>query len=138
MLGSEGQVLARGEGGKTSDVNLVGSLELVVVLGVDEGKGKHTLLLQVGLVDTGEAADDDGKTTEEAGLKGSVLTRRTLTVVVVSDDDPLDAGLTVGSTDLGNTTPRSVKLVLDLVGLTVLRVDGTDQAVLWNDMRNVL
>ena len=105
VLGSERQVLARGKGLEASDVNLVGTLELVVVLGVNEGESEHALLLQVGLVDTGEAADDDGKTAEEAGLESGVFTGRTLAVVVVTDDNPLDTGGAVSGTDLGNTTP---------------------------------
>jgi hypothetical protein len=130
VLGNHGQVLARSEGIKTQDIDLVGTLDPVVVLGVSEGEGKHTLLLQVGLVDTGEAADDDGKTTEETGLKGSVLTRRSLTVVVVTDDDPLDSFVAVGSSNFGDRTVSSIELIQDVVGLAVLSVDGTDEAVL--------
>jgi hypothetical protein len=44
-----GHGLANGELG-AEKVDLVGGVELVVVGGVGEGKRKHTLLLQVGLV----------------------------------------------------------------------------------------
>lgn len=82
------------------------------------------------LVDTGKAADDDGQSTKVAGLQGSVLTRRTLTVVVVSDDDPLDALVAVLLGNGGNTLPFAGDLVLDLVGLAVSAVDSTNQAIL--------
>lgn len=130
VLNDEGEVFARSKALQTLDVNLVGTLDTVVVGRVDEGERKHTLLLQVGLVNTGEGADDDGKTTEETGLKSSMLTGRTFTVVVVTDDDPLDAGVAVFSSDLRNTTPGSINLALDLVGLAVLSVDSTDEAIL--------
>lgn len=81
-------------------------------------------------MDTGKATDDDRKTTEVTGLKSGVLTRRTFTVVVVTDDDPLDTLVTVFSRNSGNACPFLSELVLDLVGLTVGLVDGTNQAVL--------
>lgn len=79
---SHGQRLARGElsGGQ---VNTVVRADLVVVGRVGEGEGKHTLLLQVGLVDTGERASDDGRAAQVPGLERSVLTGRTLAVVPV-------------------------------------------------------
>ncbi len=130
MLENERQVLARGEGLETEDVNLVGGANLVVVGGVNERQGKHTLLLQVGLVDTGERTGDDSKTAEETGLESSVLTRGTFTVVVVTDDDPLDAVIAVVGSSSRNTAVLAGELVLDLVGLAVLSVDGANQAVL--------
>ena len=77
-----GQRLARGElsGGQ---VDTVVRADLVVVGRVGEGEGKHTLLLQVGLVDTGERASDDGRAAQVPGLERSVLTGRTLAVVPV-------------------------------------------------------
>lgn len=107
----------------------VGRLDLVVVCGVLEGKRQHTLLLQVGLVDTGKASSDDGQATEMTGLKSSVLSGGTLAVVPVTDNDPLDALLLVVTSDSRNGVPLSVGVVLDLVGLTVGLVDGTDKHV---------
>lgn len=49
---------------------------------------------------------------------------------MVTNDDPLDALLAVGGSSLGDSSPFTSKLVLDLVGLTVLNVDGTNQTVL--------
>ena len=65
----EGQVLAGGELLQSENRDLVGSLDLVVVGLVLEPQGKHTLLLQVGLVDSGERLDDDGGTTQEPGFE---------------------------------------------------------------------
>lgn len=75
MLDVESQVLAGLEVLEAEDIDLVVWTNLVVVGGVNEGQSKHALLLQVGFVDTGKAADDDGETAEEAGLEGGVLTR---------------------------------------------------------------
>jgi hypothetical protein len=43
-----------------------------------------TLLLEIGLMDTGEGAGDDGSAAQVPGLKRSMLTRRALSVVVVT------------------------------------------------------
>lgn len=111
------------------ETHLVIGLDLVVVGGVSEGKRKHTLLLQVGLVDTGERTGDDGKTTEVARLESSVLTRRALTVVPVTNDNPLDTLGLVVTGDGGDGIPLAGGEVLDLVGLVVSLVDGTDKHV---------
>ena len=125
---TEGHGLANGDlGGE--QVNLVLGLDLVVVGGVGEGQRQHTLLLQVGLVDTSEGAGDDGQTTQVAGLQSGVLTRATLTVVPVTDDNPLDATGLVVTGSGGHSVVLAGEAVLDLVGLTVLGVDGTDQHV---------
>jgi hypothetical protein len=79
-----------------------------------EPEGEHALLLEVGLVDTSERADNDGAATEETGLEGGVLTRRTLTVVLVTDDNPGDTLVTVVGTDLGDTAELAGNLVKDL------------------------
>ena len=81
-------------------------------------------------MDTGKRAGDNSETTEEAGLKCSVLTRGALTVVVVTDDDPLDAVVAVVGGGLGDRAVLASNLVLDLVRLAVLGVDRADQAVL--------
>jgi hypothetical protein len=125
---TEGHGLANGELG-AEKVDLVAGLDLLVILGVGEGQGKHTLLLQVGLVDTSEGAGDDGKTTEVTGLESGVLTGRALTVVPVTDDDPADALLLVVTGGGGHSVVLAGGEVVDLVGLTVLGVDGTDQHV---------
>lgn len=129
VLERKRQILARSEALEADDINLVIRADLVVVSRVHERQREHALLLQVGLVNTCEGASDDGKTAKEAGLKRSVLAGGTFTVVVVTNDDPLDAAVTVVGTSLGNTAVFASNLVLDLVGLTVLNVDSTDQAV---------
>jgi hypothetical protein len=124
----EGNGLADGEL-SSLDVDLVVRADLLVVGGLGEGQGQHTLLLQVGLVDTSEGAGDDGKTAQVPGLKGSVLTGRTLAVVPVTDNDPPDAVLLVITGNVRDGTVLAGEVVLDLVGLAVLLVDGTDQHV---------
>lgn len=131
VLGDQSQVLARSEGLETLDVNLVVGGDLVVVGRVGEGQGEHALLLQVGLVDTSEGAGDDGETTEVTGFESSVFTGRALAVVVVTNDDPLDAVVAVVGSGLRNTSPLAGDLVLDLVGFLVSNVDSTDEAVFY-------
>jgi hypothetical protein len=125
---AEGHGLANGEL-SAEKVDLVAGLDLLVVLGVGEGQRKHTLLLQVGLVDTSKGAGDDGKTTKVTGLESGVLTGRSLTVVPVTNDDPADALLLVVTGSGGHGIVLAGGEVVDLVGLTVLGVDGTDQHV---------
>jgi hypothetical protein len=89
-----------------------------------------TLLLQVGLVDSGKGLDNNGATTQESGFQGGVLSGRTFTVVLVTNNDPWDAGVSVRGGDSGDGTERTILLVQDLVGLARVGVDGTDQTVL--------
>jgi hypothetical protein len=59
-----------------------------------------------------------------------VFTRRSFTIVVVANDNPLNAFVTVLSADSWDGSPFAREDVLDVVGLVVSSVDGTDQAVL--------
>lgn len=108
---------------------LVIRANLVVVGGFGEGQRQHTLLLQVGLVNTSERSSDDGQTTKMTGLESSVLSGRTLTVVPVTNDSPTDTLGLVVTSDGGNGIPLTSGEVSDLVGLVVGLVDGTDQHV---------
>ena len=74
MLADESQVLSRLEGLQAQNVNLVAGLDLLIILRVGESQSEHTLLLQVGFVDTGERASDDSETTEETRFESSVFT----------------------------------------------------------------
>ena len=80
-------------------------------------------------MDTSKAASDDSKTTKVTRLKGSVLTRATLTVVPVTNDNPLDTTSLVVTSSSRDSIVVASEGVLHLVGLTVLGVDGTDQHV---------
>lgn len=110
-------------------VDLVVGLDLLVVLGVAEGEGKHTLLLQVGLVDTCKGACNDGETAQVTGLERGVFTRGTLAVVPVADDDPFGAVFLVFTGGGGDGVPVAGGLVLDFVGFAVGGVDGADEHV---------
>ena len=58
---------SRGEVGESVEGDGVIGLDLVVIGLVGEGEGKHTLLLQVGLVDAGERLGDNCGATQESG-----------------------------------------------------------------------
>ncbi len=125
---AHGEWLADGEL-SAAEVDLILWVDALVVLWVRESQWEHTLLLQVGLVDTSEGAGDDGKTSQVTWLKGSVLAGGTLTVVPVTDNNPWDVlGLVVAS-GIWDTGPLTIGVVLDLVSLTVGLVGGTDQHV---------
>ena len=76
---------------------------------------------------TSERTDDNSKTTKVTGLESGVLTRLTLTVVPVTDDDPADALGLVVTGNSRNGTELAVGEVLDVVGLAVGRVGGADE-----------
>jgi hypothetical protein len=73
---------------------------------------------------------DNGKATEEARLESSMLTGRTLAVVVIIHDDPLDTLITIVGRSLWDGVPVGSNLILDLVGLTTFYISSTNQAVL--------
>ena len=60
----------------------------VVGGGVGERERQHALLLEVRLVDAGEAAGEDHLAAAEPGLHGGVLARAALAVVLVADGAP--------------------------------------------------
>ena len=111
------------------DGNLVGTGNLVIVGRVLEPERKHTLLLQVGLVDTGKGSANDSSSTKESGLKSGMFSGRTFTIVLVTDNDPWDISVSVVRGNSGDRAKLASLLVENLVGLTVIRVDSTDQTV---------
>jgi hypothetical protein len=59
-------------------------LNFVVVGGVDESEGQHSLLLQIRFVYPSERTDNDSKASEIPWFKSRVFARRTFSVVVVT------------------------------------------------------
>jgi hypothetical protein len=84
VLDSKSQVLPWRKRFQTQNIDLVIRLNLVVIRRIDKGKRKHALLLQIGLVDTGERADNDGQSTKITWLERSMLTGGTLAIVGVT------------------------------------------------------
>lgn len=82
MVETHGDGRLRSEGLDTNEVDLVSGLDAVVVGRVGKCEGKETLLLAVGLVDTSERPGDDGASSEESGLEGGVLARRSFSIVL--------------------------------------------------------
>ncbi len=120
---------AGGELAEPQDADAVVLADLVVDGRIVEGQRQHALLLQVGLVDPGEAAHDDGPTAAEAGLHGGVLTARALAPVLVADGDPRLTRLVVVPGDLGVRLHGVVEHVEALADLTAEGVDGTEEQV---------
>src|SRR3546814_928978 len=96
---------------------------------VGEGERQEPLLLQVGLVDAGEAAGEDHLAVAEAGLHRGVLPRAALAHVLVADGDPADAFLVEVLGDVGVRAGLAVEGVLPEAGLTRLGVDGAEVEV---------
>jgi len=71
-----------GEFSNSDKVDLVIRLDLLVIGRVLEVEGEHTLLLEVGLVDTSEGSGDDSSSSEETGFESGVFSGRSLTVVL--------------------------------------------------------
>ena len=93
--------LVGGEVCEVCEADAVVLTDAVVVGGVLEGEWEQALLLEVGLVDAGEAAGYDGGASEEPGGEGGVLAAASLAVVVVADYDPADPGVPVVLGGLG-------------------------------------
>ncbi len=83
--------------GQAEERQLVVLADLVVDRRVGEREREHALLLQVRLVDAGEAADEDDLAVPEARLHGGVLARRALAVVLVADGHPADTPARAGA-----------------------------------------
>ena len=71
VVDDAGYGLAGGEGGEAEEADPVVLVDAVVVVGVAEGERQEALLLQVGLVDAGEAAGDDGRSPRRRGDKAA-------------------------------------------------------------------
>lgn len=80
-------------------------------------------------MDTSEGSGNDGNSTKVTGLQSGVLTRRSLSVVPVTNDNPADALCLVVTSDSGNSIPLAVGQVVHLVGLSVGSVDSANQHV---------
>src|SRR5579859_662493 len=126
---AHGQRLTLFEVLEPDNADLVIRVDFVVVGGVGECKGKHSLFLEIGFVDPSKGADDDGRTVQVTGFQCCVFSRRTLSVVLITNDDPLDTFGFVVSCGCWDGTIFSSGSILDLVCFTVLSVDGTDKHV---------
>ena len=118
-----------GHRGEAEHVDAVVLTDLVVGGRIGEGQRHEALLLQVRLVDAGEAASEDHHTTAEPGLHRSVLSRRALAVVAIADGGPLHAGLAVLLGQVRERVARVVAEVLALADGVVVRVDHAEEQV---------
>ena len=83
--------LARSQVLQSDEADAVVLTDAVVVRQVTERERQQPLLLQVAFVDAGEAADDDRHATKEPRRQSGVFTAAALPVVVITNDDPLQA-----------------------------------------------
>ena len=129
MLCHKRQILPWRKALEPQNINLVIRLNLIIICRVHKRQRQHALLLQVRLVDTRKRADNDSEATEIAWLERGVLTGGTFAVVMVADDDPFDAVVTVVRSYLGNASPFAGNLILDAVGFSVGSIDGANEAI---------
>src|SRR5262245_61193516 len=80
--------LARSQVLQSDEADAVVLTDVIVVRRIAKRERQQPLLLQVAFVDAGEAADDDRHTTKEPRRQSGVFTAATLTVVVITNDDP--------------------------------------------------
>lgn len=78
---------------------------------------------------TGEASGDDSETSKVSWFKGSVLTRASLAVVPVTNDNPWDSTGLVVTGSVGHRVEFLGFEVLNVVSFTVGGVDSTDKHV---------
>ena len=87
---------------KSDEVDAVVFAYLVVVRRVLECEREQALLLQVGLVDAGEAARYDRRAAKQSRRQCCVFAAAAFAIVVVADHDPLDSLRLVVARDRGN------------------------------------
>ena len=87
---AHGQGLTLLEVLEAENADLVIGVDLIVVGGVGKGQGEHSLFLEIGFVDTGKGADDDGRAVQVTWFQRCVFSGRTLAVVFIANDDPFD------------------------------------------------
>jgi len=97
--------------------------------GIDQGQGQDALLLQVGLVQTGEAAGEHGPAPHESGFHGGVLTGGTFAVVVVTHRDPGHAGIAAVARRVGVGLGPVVDGAAALSGLARVGIHGSLEEV---------
>ena len=129
VLANERDDAARCDCRDTLKVNKIIRANEVVVARLLERHRQKTLLLTVGLVDTSERLGNNGHTTKETRLQSSVLTRRALTVVVVTNHNPRVTVVTVVDSRARDRSPFTSVVVLNFVRLTISTVSGTNQTV---------
>ena len=79
--------------------------------------------------DTGKAPCNDSESSEMPWLKCSMFPRASLSIVPVTNDNPLDTLLLVVSSGSGNSADVAGHKVFDFVGFSIGCIDGTDQHV---------
>ena len=113
---------------QTDSSHLIAGVNQIVIVLVGERERDNTLLLEVGLVDSGKRLGDDDAGTEITGLKSGVLARGALAVVVLGDHEPRLAALLPVLGQLGDGVLGAVEVVGD-VDLTGGGVDGRVERV---------
>merc|ERR1712223_1278585 len=68
-------------------------------------------------MDSSKRFDDNGGSSEESGLKSSMFSRRSLTVVFVSYNHPFYTGVFIGLGNLGHTTFSTSVIIFNVVNL---------------------
>src|SRR5438309_3402428 len=130
LLDRHAHGLPRLERREARDAHAVQRLEAVVVARVLEREGQGALLLEVRLVDAGEALDENDGAAQVARRHRRVLAARAFTIVLVADDHPAHAlGLELAR-DLREGLRRAPREGVDaLPRLAGERVHGAEEHV---------
>ena len=130
MLQGNGEFRAWSKLLKTSQRDTIVFLYLIIIVLVAERKSKHTLFLQVCLMNSGKALSQDYLYVQEARLHSGMFTRRSLTVIILCNHDAADSLCLVSLSCCRNLNIIAIQLVLHLIALTVKGVHGTHQEVI--------
>ncbi|KAH3661168.1 hypothetical protein OGAPHI_006575 [Ogataea philodendri] len=113
---------------KTNGGEHVGGADSVVIGLVGKGQRQHTLLLEVGFVDSGKRLDQNDLASKESWRKSSMFSGRTFSVIMLCNHTPFSVLVLPFHHELWNTVWLAVEVVSN-VHLASLLVLGTDQRV---------
>ncbi len=100
MIDAAGDLAVRRERPQPKQVQTIVNPDLVVILWGHEGEGKHTLLLEVGLVDARKRSRDDRLGAKEPRTHRRMLAARSFAVVPIAHRYPTHALRLVGTREV--------------------------------------
>src|SRR6185312_4524252 len=124
-----GQGFAWGKRCQAIDIDDVILLHLVIVFFIRKGQRQHALFFQIGLMDAGKAADDYRAHAEMTGLHSCMLAAAAFAIILIADDHRSDMGSLIVPRGGRDRAISTRELILDVIGVIVEKIDGTDQHV---------
>src|SRR5262245_48632710 len=118
--------LARSQILQSDQADTVILTDEIVVCRIAKGERQQPLFFQVAPMVTGKAAHNHRHTAQQARRQSSVFTAAPLTVIVITDDDPLQTiGFIVPGGLCDGLSALTRDYILPLASLTRKGIDGT-------------